>query len=156
MKCRSREKDDDFDPSALSGCDAIEGLISTALGDSGAIVAYPSGPRSILVSAPRHLIRPYVAPVMETPCEQRKRNKITPGTRVPTGERIDTDAVLRSERENEKATPAKAAEADKTATAEKGGCCNQSNYRGQDCRCRKGPAADKKRSRGQNSCSESG
>lgn len=83
-----RKRDDKFSPADLSGCDAIENLIGDALKDSGAIVARPSGPRSILVSAPRHQIRPYVAPILETPCEQRqKMKKVKPAPVTDT--RID-------------------------------------------------------------------
>jgi hypothetical protein len=95
-------KDDKFSPADLSGCDAIEHLIGDALSDSGAIVASPSGPRSILVSAPKHLIRPYVAPVLETPCEQRKRQKVTPGTRITETETEPVATDVRRVEEKEK------------------------------------------------------
>lgn len=92
-----KRKDDKFDPASLAGCDALESLISGALSDSGAIVARPSGPRSILVSAPRHIIQPYVAPVLETACEQRKKKKTVPATRVveEPATPVATDTVLR-------------------------------------------------------------
>lgn len=100
-------RDDKFSPADLSGCNEIEQLIGTALKERGAIVARPSGPRSILVSAPRHLIQPYVAPVMETPCEQRKKKKDIPATPVPDT-RVDpvlTDEVKRGDRIKEKDVP---------------------------------------------------
>jgi CarboxypepD_reg-like domain len=59
----------------VCGCDGIEQLIEDNVDESGEIVAKPSGARSILVSVTQHVIIPYTAPVKETPCELRSRNK---------------------------------------------------------------------------------
>jgi hypothetical protein len=43
--------------------------------ERGEIVAKPSTARSILVSVPQHVIIPYTAPVIETPCDLRRQHK---------------------------------------------------------------------------------
>lgn len=57
----------------MDSCDEWEFFLERALSpSSGEIVATPSTPRSILVSAPKHIIVPYVAPAELSPCEKRK------------------------------------------------------------------------------------
>jgi hypothetical protein len=58
----------------IQGCDDMETLLMDA-DFTGYVVATPSTPRSILVSAPKHIIVPYEAPVRLTPCQQRKMQK---------------------------------------------------------------------------------
>jgi hypothetical protein len=58
----------------IRDCDDMEALLMDA-DFTGYVVATPSTPRSILVSAPKHIIVPYEAPVRLTPCQQRKMLK---------------------------------------------------------------------------------
>jgi hypothetical protein len=57
----------------ISGCCDMEALIAGGNGLVGVTVAEPSTPRSILVSAPKHIIVPYEPPPREpSACEKRK------------------------------------------------------------------------------------
>jgi CarboxypepD_reg-like domain len=62
----------------ICGCSDLETAIGEGAATKGEIVARPSTARSILVSVPQHVIIPYTAPVKETPCEVRKKNKPAP------------------------------------------------------------------------------
>ncbi len=62
----------------ICGCSDLETAIGEGASTKGEIVARPSTARSILVSVPQHVIIPYTAPVKETPCEVRKKNKPAP------------------------------------------------------------------------------
>lgn len=59
----------------ICGCSDMEVLLedSDMLGE---IVAKPSTPRSILVSVPQHIIVPYEAPEVLSPCESRKKGVV--------------------------------------------------------------------------------
>jgi len=58
----------------LCGCSSVEYLFQDELDFPGDIVARPSTARSILVSAPRHIIVPYEAPEYVSPCERKKND----------------------------------------------------------------------------------
>lgn len=62
--------------SHFSNCNDVETFLSKNAEDTGEIVARPSTARSILVSAPHHIIVPYEAPPELTPCEQRQLHKM--------------------------------------------------------------------------------
>lgn len=64
----------------LCGCTSVEYLFQDELDIPGDIVAKPSTARSILVSAPRHIIVPYEAPPYLTPCQQRKEKLAAAGS----------------------------------------------------------------------------
>ena len=55
----------------LCGCSSIEYLLQDEMDLPGNIVARPSTPRSILVSASQHIIVPYQEPPNLTPCEKK-------------------------------------------------------------------------------------
>jgi hypothetical protein len=63
-------------PRELSGVCSCEELLYLIAGHNkfrGEIVAVPSGPRSILVSVPQHIIIPYEEPDSTSPCDERIR-----------------------------------------------------------------------------------
>lgn len=62
--------------SSFNNCNDIEIFLSINTEDTGEIVARPSTARSILVSAPRHIIIPYKAPPVISPCDQRQLQKL--------------------------------------------------------------------------------
>ena len=57
-------------------CEEVLHLITGIHQFKGEILATPSGPRSLLVSVPQHIIIPYEAPVQLSPCEQRTKNNL--------------------------------------------------------------------------------
>jgi hypothetical protein len=59
----------------FSDCNDVETFLNANVENAGEIVACPSSPRSILVSAPKHIIIPYEAPPVISPCQQRKINQ---------------------------------------------------------------------------------
>ncbi|MGB3075871.1 MAG: hypothetical protein WBB36_11150, partial [Chitinophagales bacterium] len=61
----------------ISGCNDMELLFQNDDDFIGDIIAKPSTARSILVSAPHHIIIPYQEPDIQTPCEKRKLNLLT-------------------------------------------------------------------------------
>lgn len=61
--------------SNLCGCNDFEHLLREDTEFKGEIVAEPSTPRSILVSAPRHIIIPYEEKPRLTPCEKLQQSK---------------------------------------------------------------------------------
>ncbi len=69
----------------VRNCSDMEKLLLTAKLD-GYVVATPSTPRSILVSAQKHIIVPYEAPVKQSACEKPK----TGGSAAPAEEQKDT------------------------------------------------------------------
>jgi len=71
---------------SICGCDEFEYLLQDNTNFKGQVVAKPSGPRSILVSVPQHIIIPYEPPKKLAPCEEVKRDKsphtpLNPSTR---------------------------------------------------------------------------
>ncbi len=60
----------------LKSCCDMEALIESNDNFCGEIIAEPSTPRSILVSAPKHIIIPYQAPAEVSACEQRKKQPV--------------------------------------------------------------------------------
>ena len=63
----------------LCGCSGVEYLLTPDKGFIGEVVAKPSGPRHILVSAPQHIILPFEPVVEPSPCEKRaKAPKLLP------------------------------------------------------------------------------
>ncbi len=58
-------------------CEEVLHLVTGIRHFKGEIVAKPSGPRSLLVSVPQHIIIPYEAPPQLSPCEQRKKASTT-------------------------------------------------------------------------------
>ncbi len=58
---------------SVSGCRDMEELIASNDKFIGEVIAEPSTVRSILVSAPKHIIIPYEAPVELSECEKRKK-----------------------------------------------------------------------------------
>jgi hypothetical protein len=64
----------------FTNCNDVETFLSENVEDSGEIVAVPSTARSILVSAPRHIIIPYEAPPVLSPCEQRQLQPAAQGS----------------------------------------------------------------------------
>ncbi|SKC66349.1 carboxypeptidase-like regulatory domain-containing protein [Ohtaekwangia koreensis] len=64
--------------SKVCGCDNIEALLQDKSEFRGEVVAKPSTSRSILVSAPRHIIIPYEEKPRLTPCEKLRESKRTP------------------------------------------------------------------------------
>lgn len=63
----------------FSNCDDVETFLSQNVEDAGQIVATPSTARSILVSAPHHIIIPYEAPPEVSPCEHNRLQGAGPG-----------------------------------------------------------------------------
>jgi hypothetical protein len=61
--------------SSLCGCNDFEHLLREDSEFKGEIVAQPSTPRSILVSAPRHIIIPYEEKPRLTPCEKLQQSR---------------------------------------------------------------------------------
>jgi hypothetical protein len=59
----------------LCGCNDFEHLLREDSEFKGEIVAQPSTPRSILVSAPRHIIIPYEEKPRLTPCEKLQQSR---------------------------------------------------------------------------------
>ena len=70
-----RAPDDDLGKGLLEArnCDDVEAALLASTDFTGMVVAVPSTPRSILVSVPKHIIIPYKAPPVLSPCEQRNR-----------------------------------------------------------------------------------
>ncbi|MHA4806460.1 hypothetical protein ACX0G9_00065 [Flavitalea flava] len=67
-------------------CEEVFYLVAGQTKFRGEIVAVPSGPRSILVSVPQHIIVPYEAPDSMSPCDRRKLNGVAqPPAPVPPG-----------------------------------------------------------------------
>ena len=63
----------------LCGCTDVEYLVQEKSEFIGEVVAKPSGPRSILVSVPQHIIIPYEPPLEPSPCEKRaKAERVLP------------------------------------------------------------------------------
>lgn len=62
--------------SRFANCNDVETFLSENVEAMGEIVARPSTARSILVSAPHHIIIPYEAPAVLSPCEQRRLHKM--------------------------------------------------------------------------------
>jgi hypothetical protein len=60
----------------IKGCCGMEEYLKIKYRKSEEIVAKPCTPRSILVSYPQHLIYPYEEPVLPSPCETRKKNRL--------------------------------------------------------------------------------
>ena len=58
----------------ISGCCDMEILLQDESDFAGDIIAKPSTARSLLVSAPKHIIIPYQEPEIIPPCEARKLN----------------------------------------------------------------------------------
>lgn len=78
----------------ITGCNDMEVLLQDDDDFIGDIIAKPSTARSILVSAPRHIIIPYQEPVTLTPCETRKLNLLSQGkiiNKAKITERIKDD-----------------------------------------------------------------
>ena len=73
------ERDINLPEAITKACNCEEVLhLVTGIGKfKGEILAKPSGPRSILVSVPQHIIIPYEAPEQLSPCEQRKKTSTT-------------------------------------------------------------------------------
>ncbi|HEX6848777.1 MAG TPA: hypothetical protein VF144_17450 [Chitinophagaceae bacterium] len=61
----------------LCGCSNVEYLLQDEMDLPGDVVARPSTARSILVSAPQHIIIPYKEPPFMTPCEKKALSKNT-------------------------------------------------------------------------------
>src|SRR5690606_6446931 len=61
--------------SHLCGCSDLEQLIQENPDEHGLTIAIPSTPRSILVSAPRHIIVPYLEPDRPDPCEEIRADR---------------------------------------------------------------------------------
>lgn len=81
----------------VSGCCDLEALFANSGNFIGEVIAEPSTPRSILVSAPKHIIIPYEAPIEISACEQRKsaRTKGSAATAV-----MDKPAIAVPERKS--------------------------------------------------------
>ncbi|MBS1510478.1 MAG: hypothetical protein JST86_06550 [Bacteroidetes bacterium] len=60
----------------ISGCCDMELLLQDQSDFAGDIIAKPSTPRSLLVSAPKHIIIPYEEPEVLSPCEIRKLHAV--------------------------------------------------------------------------------
>ncbi|MBV7530821.1 hypothetical protein [Chitinophaga sp. sic0106] len=67
--------DDDLGEQLMKArnCDDVEAAMLSQTSFTGVVVAVPSTPRSILVSVPKHIIIPYKAAPVLSPCEQRNR-----------------------------------------------------------------------------------
>ena len=68
---------------AITNCCDIELLLQQEPDFIGDIVAKPSTARSLLVSAPQHIIIPYQAPAVLTPCESRRLSEVPKKIMVP-------------------------------------------------------------------------
>jgi hypothetical protein len=79
--------------SRFNNCQDVESFLSENINDIGEIVAKPSDDRCILVSAPRHIIIPYEAPPVISPCEQRKLTKVSLGN-ITVGKQDTKKEVL--------------------------------------------------------------
>jgi len=63
--------------SKISGCCDLENLIASGHHFQGKVIAEPSSSHSILVSAPKHIILPYDAPPIISPCDKSPNNQPT-------------------------------------------------------------------------------
>lgn len=59
----------------IEGCSDMEILWQDEVDFPGDIIARPSSPRSLLISAPKHIIIPYEEPDRLTPCERHKKKQ---------------------------------------------------------------------------------
>ena len=66
----------------ITGCCDMEILLQDESDFIGDIVAKPSTARSLLVSAPHHIIIPYQEPDVLSPCQKRKLNIITTNAEI--------------------------------------------------------------------------
>lgn len=81
--------------SNLCGCNDFEHLLREDSEFKGEIVAQPSTPRSILVSAPKHIIIPYEEKPRLTPCEKLQQSRRTASLRSSSASN-DTVTILES------------------------------------------------------------
>jgi hypothetical protein len=69
---------------SIAGCSDMEMLLQDETNFLGDIVAKPSTARSLLVSVKQHIIIPYIAPVIISPCMSRKIKGSVAGTYIET------------------------------------------------------------------------
>jgi len=74
---------------SISGCGDMEILLQDETEFMGDIVAKPSTARSLLVSAPQHIIIPYLEPDTLSPCQNFKLKKGTSGGLIEKGKIIE-------------------------------------------------------------------
>ncbi|NTW69471.1 MAG: hypothetical protein HGB23_06415 [Chlorobiaceae bacterium] len=76
--------------SSISGCCDMEELIANQGNFIGAVIAEPSSSRSILVSAPQHIIMPYEAPAERSACQERRKSSVR-------AEAVTGDGIVKQE-----------------------------------------------------------
>jgi hypothetical protein len=83
----------------FSNCADVEVVFSRNVEESGYVVAEPSTPRSILVSAPKHLIVPYEAPPEMPSCKARKRLSVVTVSETKNLPDKEVEVVTESEKD---------------------------------------------------------